>query len=275
VYTHAIEAMMRDRRALQAGTSHMLGQNFARAADITFLDRDNQRKHPWGTSWGFSTRMVGATIMAHGDDHGLVLPPNVAPLQVVVVPIFRSEEERAAVAGAVERLERAVEGVATASGPLRLKVDWREETPGFKFNHWELRGVPLRLEIGPRDVAAGQGVLVRRFDRVKEAIPLARLAGELPQRLATYQSDVLQRARDFQQQHTHRVDTLAEMGEVLEAGGGFLLAPWCGSAECEKAVSAENGATIRVIPFDSPDEAGRCVADGAPSERRVLFARAY
>jgi prolyl-tRNA synthetase len=275
VYTHAIEAMMRDRRALQAGTSHMLGQNFARAADITFLDRDNQRKHPWGTSWGFSTRMVGATIMAHGDDHGLVLPPNVAPVQVVVVPIFRSEEERAAVAGAVERLGRALEGTGTASGPLRLRVDWREETPGFKFNHWELRGVPLRLEIGPRDVAAASAVLVRRLDRQRESLPLEALPAELPARLAAYQRDVFARALEFQRANTRTVDTLDDMRQVTEGEGGFLLAPWCGSADCERLVSAETGATIRVIPFDSPDEAGRCVADGAPSERRVLFARAY
>jgi prolyl-tRNA synthetase len=275
VYTHAIEAMMRDRRALQAGTSHMLGQNFARAADITFLDRDNQRKHPWGTSWGFSTRMVGATIMAHGDDHGLVLPPNVAPVQVVVVPIFRSEEERAAVAGAVERLGRALEGTGTASGPLRLRVDWREETPGFKFNHWELRGVPLRLEIGPRDVAAGSAVLVRRLDRQRESLPLEALPAELPVRLAAYQGDVFARALEFQRANTRTVDTLDDMRQVTEGEGGFLLAPWCGSADCERLVSAETGATIRVIPFDSPDGAGRCVADGAPSERRVLFARAY
>ncbi|HZW00040.1 MAG TPA: proline--tRNA ligase, partial [Candidatus Deferrimicrobium sp.] len=168
VYTHAIEAMMRDRKALQAGTSHMLGQNFARAADIQFLDRDNQRKHPYGTSWGFSTRMVGATIMAHGDDSGLVLPPNVAPTQLVIVPIFRTEDDRVAVAAAIEGLEASLGGVQTASGPLRYKVDWSDGSPGFKFNHWELRGVPLRLEIGPRDVAAGQAVMVRRLDRAKE-----------------------------------------------------------------------------------------------------------
>jgi prolyl-tRNA synthetase len=219
--------------------------------------------------------MVGATIMAHGDDHGLVLPPNVAPTQVVVVPIFRSEDDRRAVAGAIETLEASLADVQTVSGPLRLKVDWREETPGFKYNHWELRGVPLRLEIGPRDVAAGQAVLVRRIDRVKEALPLTSLAEELPRRLAAYQTDMLQRAVDFQQQHTHRVDTLGEMGEVLAAAGGFMLAPWCGSAECEKTVSVQNGATVRVIPFDSPDEAGACVVDGRPSERRVLFARSY
>jgi len=275
VYTHAIEAMMRDRKALQAGTSHMLGQNFARAADIQFLDRDNLRKYPYGTSWGFSTRMVGATIMAHGDDHGLVLPPNVAPLQLVIVPIFRSDDDRRAVAGAIAQLEPALGDVVTDSGPLRFKVDWREETPGFKYNHWELRGVPFRLEVGPRDVAAGQGVLVRRIDRAKEALALAGLAEELPRRLSTYQADVLARAHEFQRHNTHRVDSLAEMSEILAGAGGFLMAPWCESAECERAVAAENGATIRVVPFDSPDEHGACVVDGRPSPRRVLFARAY
>jgi prolyl-tRNA synthetase len=274
-YTHAVEAMMRDRKALQAGTSHMLGQNFAKAADITFLDRNNERVHPYGTSWGFSTRMVGATIMAHGDDAGLVLPPNVAPVQVVVVPIFRSEEERTAVAGAIERLGAVLAGVQTVSGPLRYKVDWREETPGFKYNHWELRGVPFRLEVGPRDVANEAAMLVRRLDRAKESLPVAALAGELPGRLAQYQADVFQRALDFRAANTHEADSLGEMSEILDGSGGFIMAPWCGSAECEKAISAENGATIRVIPFDSPDETGACVVDGGPSERRVLFARAY
>jgi prolyl-tRNA synthetase len=275
VYTHAIEAMMRDRRALQAGTSHLLGQNFAKAADIEFLDRDNLRKHPWGTSWGFSTRMVGATIMAHGDDAGLVLPPNVAPVQAAVVPIFRNEEDRAAVAGAIERLERGLSGVQTVSGPLRLKVDWREESPGFKFNHWELRGVPFRLEVGPRDVTASQAVLVRRIDRAKETLPLDALAAELPTRLVAAQAAVFQRALDFRAQHTHAVDTYDDFRAIADGAGGFLMAPWCGSAECEARINNETGATIRVIPFDSPDEPGACLIDGRPSPRRVLFARAY
>jgi prolyl-tRNA synthetase len=275
VYTDAVEALMRDRRALQAGTSHMLGQNFARSAGIEFLDRDNVRKNPYGTSWGFSTRMVGATIMAHGDDAGLVLPPNVAPHQVVVVPIFRDEEGRVAVAGAIERLEGVFAGVQTASGPLRWKVDWREESPGFKYNHWELRGVPYRLEIGPRDVAAGQGVLVRRSDRAKEALPLDALATELPGRLAAYQAALFQRALDFRSAHTHHVDTYVDFKRVLDEDGGFLMAPWCGGDECEKQINADTGATIRLVPFDSPDEAGACLVDGRPSGRRVLFARAY
>ncbi len=307
VYTHAIEALMRDGKALQAGTSHMLGTNFARAAGIEFLDRDNQRKNPYGTSWGFSTRMVGATIMAHGDDFGLVLPPNVAPLQLVIVPIFRTEEERVAVAGSIDRLERelmdrgafvpgvagasdgssrrpgglggstgdGVPGLGASAAGVRYRVDWREESPGFKFNHWELRGVPFRLEIGPRDVAAGQGVLVKRVDRSKEQVPLDALVSQLPDRLQAYQRDLFQRALDFRAAKTHHVDSYDEFKRVLDAQGGFLMAHWCGDGDCEKRINAETGATIRVIPFDSTQESGRCVLDGARSTRRALFARAY
>ena len=275
VYTHGIEALMRDGKALQAGTSHMLGQNFANAAGIRFLDRDNQQKAPFGTSWGFSTRMVGALIMVHGDDSGLVLPPNVAPTQLAIVPIFRNDEERAAVGTALEKLEMALRDVQTASGPLRFKTDWRDEKPGFKYSHWELRGVPYRLEIGPRDVAADQGVLVRRVDRNKQSVALGALAQELPQLLADYQKMLFKRAQDFNAANTHFADTYGEFKAVLDREGGFLLAPWCGDSACEKQVNADTGATIRVIPFDSPDEAGKCLVDGKPSERRVLFARAY
>jgi prolyl-tRNA synthetase len=193
----------------------------------------------------------------------------------VVVPIFRSEDDRVAVAGAIERVEASLRDVQTASGPLRLKVDWREESPGFKYNHWELRGVPFRLEIGPRDVAAGSCVLVKRTDRSKETLPLDALATELPARLAAYQAELFQRAAEFRDANTHRVDDYVSFRAVLDGEGGFLMAPWCGSAECEKQVNADTGATIRVIPFDAPDEAGACIVDGQPSERRVLFARAY
>ena len=275
VYSHAIEAMMRDTKALQAGTSHMLGQNFARSAGIEFLDRDNQRRAPFGTSWGFSTRMVGATIMAHGDDSGLVLPPNVAPTQLVIVPIFRTEDDRRVVAEAVERVEQSLADVHTRSGALRLKIDWREESPGFKFNHWELRGVPYRLEIGPRDVASSQGVLVRRVDREKQTVGLEALAAELPERLADYQQMLFQRALEFRAQNTHLADGYDEFKAILDKEGGFLMAHWCGDVACEKQVNADTSATIRVIPFDSPDEPGKCLVDGRPSERRVLFARSY
>src|SRR5512140_979188 len=273
-YTWSIEAMMRDKKALQAGTSHMLGRNFARAAGIEFLDRDNQRKNPYGTSWGFSTRMVGATVMAHGDDSGLVLPPNVAPVQVVIVPIFRKDEEKAAVAEAIDRFQAAL--ASTPEGKaVRVKVDWREESPGFKYNHWELRGVPFRLEIGPRDVAAGQGMLVKRVDRSKEAVPLDRLAAELPERLRAYQAALFQRAKSFMDDNTFYVDTYQQLKDGLESTGGFFMAPWCGSGKCEKQINDEIGATIRNIPFDSPADKGKCMICGAESPRRVLFARAY
>jgi prolyl-tRNA synthetase len=266
---------MRDGKALQAGTSHMLGQNFAKAAGIEFLDRDNKLKNPYGTSWGFTTRMVGATVMVHGDDSGLVLPPNVAPHQVVIVPIYRSEDDRVAVAAAIDKLEKSLADVQTVSGPLRFKTDWQEESPGFKFNHWELRGVPYRLEIGPRDVTANQGVLVRRVDRAKDTVSLDALASELPARLADYQQLLFQRALDFRTANTHLADSYGEFKEVLDKEGGFLLAHWCGDGACEKQINAETGASIRVIPFDSPEESGKCLIDDKPSKQRVLFARAY
>jgi prolyl-tRNA synthetase len=275
VYTDTIEAMMRDKKALQGGTSHMLGQNFAKAAGIEFLDRDNKLQHPYGTSWGYTTRMVGATVMVHGDESGLVLPPNLAPIQLVIVPIFRSDDDKRLVAEAIESVQKSLADVTTVSGPLRVKVDWREESPGFKYSHWEMRGVPYRLEIGPRDVAAGNGVLVRRVDRDKQTIALNALAADLPTRLADYQHMLFQRALDFRTANTRVADTYDEFKAILDQEGGFLMAPWCGSAECEKQVNADTGATLRCIPFDSPEEAGQCIVDGKPSGRRVLFARAY
>ena len=273
-WTWCVEAMMRDRKALQAGTSHMLGQNFARAAGIEFLDSDNVRRNPYGTSWGFSTRMVGATIMAHGDDSGLVLPPNVAPVQVVVVPIFRKDEEKAAVAAAIDRFQATLAETPDGAA-VRVKVDWRDDSPGFKYNHWELRGVPFRLEIGPRDVAAGQGILVKRVDRSKQAMTLDRLAAELPAQLRDYQAELLKRAFEFREASTHRVDTYRQLKDGLDGEGGFFMAPWCGDTKCERQVNEETGATIRCIPLDSSAESGKCTICGGPSERRVLFARAY
>jgi prolyl-tRNA synthetase len=274
VYSHSIEAMMRDGKALQAGTSHMLGQNFARSAGIEFLDRENQLQAPYGTSWGFSTRMVGAVIMAHGDESGLVLPPRLAPVQVVVVPIFRGDEDRAAVVAAVDRLTAEL-AASDAGRTVRVKVDWREESPGFKYSHWELRGVPFRIEIGPRDVAAGQAVLVRRVDRAKEVLPISTIVEQLPSRLAAYQDHLFQRALEFRAANSHEVNSYEEFKAVLEERGGFLWAHWCGDDACEKQVAADTGATLRVIPFDGAADSGSCLIDGRPSERRVVFARAY
>ena len=278
VDTLAIEALMRDRKALQAGTSHYLGDNFTRAEGIEFLDRDNVRKHPHGTSWGLSTRMVGATVMAHGDDDGLILPPRVAPYQAVVVPIWRRDEERSAVEGAVDRVRASLaDGARTADGGrIRLWIDARDDvTPGAKFAHWELRGVPFRIEIGPRDVAAQHVVLVRRTDRSKEAVPLAGLAAELPARLDRYQADLFQRAVAFREEHTHRIEDYEAFKSTIEDEGGFLLAHWCESEACERQINEETGATIRIVPLDGEREEGVCLIDGAPSHQRVVFARAY
>jgi len=278
VDTLSIEALMRDRKALQAGTSHYLGDNFTRAEGIEFLDRDNVRKHPHGTSWGLSTRMVGATVMAHGDDDGLILPPRVAPYHAVVVPIWRRDEERSAVEGAIEHLESLLAGDAgsQAGRAVRVHVDRRDDvTPGAKFAHWELRGVPFRIEIGPRDVAAEQAILVRRVDRAKETVPLAALAAELPARLERYQADLFQRALTFRDENTHRVDDYDSFKAVLDEQGGFLLAHWCESEACERQISQETGATIRVVPLDGEAEEGICLIDGGRSTQRVVFARAY
>jgi prolyl-tRNA synthetase len=213
--------------------------------------------------------------MAHGDDDGLILPPRVAPYHAVVVPIWRRDEERTVVEEAIERL-RAMLTADPAGRAVRLHVDGRDDvTPGAKFAHWELRGVPFRIEIGPRDVAAEQAVLVRRVDRAKETVPLAALAAELPGRLDRYQDELFARALAFRDENTHRVDSYAQFKSVLEEQGGFLLAHWCESEACERQVNEETGATIRVVPLDGEAEEGVCLIDGGRSTQRVVFARAY
>jgi prolyl-tRNA synthetase len=280
------EALMGDRRALQMGTSHDLGANFARAFDIRFLDRDNEQRHPSGTSWGFSWRTIGAVIMVHGDDRGLVLPPRITPIQVVVVPIARTEEERAAVEAAIAPVEAALR-VQTVFGDqrIRVRVDRRDDvTPGYKFNDWELRGVPIRLEIGPRDVAAGTVVVVERSPSEGDAIAKASVAVEqLPAEIAPtlerLQVRLLERATAFQRANTHRVSGWDELVAVNAADGGFLVAGWCGSAACERDVQATTGATLRVLPFedqlDGIESPPACVRCGAPATETAVFARAY
>ena len=280
------ESLMGDRRALQMGTSHNLGQNFARGFDIRFLDRDNERRHPHGTSWGFSWRTIGAVIMAHGDDRGLIVPPRVAPIHVVIVPIWRTDEERSVIAPVVERaLGELKAHRVLGDQPIRARADWRDDlTPGFKFNHWELRGVPLRVEIGPRDVAVGQCVVASRLEAdagrsAKQTLPLDGLGLELGGRLEVFQRALYERADRFRRENTHVVDTWQDFARVAGEQGGFLLAGWCGSAECEAQVQAETQATLRVIPFHGElpeaDESGSCVRCGGGSEQRVVFAKAY
>lgn len=275
VDTYAIEALMGDRKALQAGTSHYLGQNFAKVFGIEFLDRNNELQHPYQTSWGASTRLVGMAVMVHGDDQGLVLPPRIAPYEVVVVPIARSDAaERAAV------IERAgqVRDELTAAG-IRVVFDDREEvTPGFKFNEWEMKGVPVRIELGPRDVAAGQAVVARRDQpgqESKQALPLTGITGAVRELLDDVQEALFQRALAFQKENSYHPTSYQAMKEMLGEFGGFHYAGWCGSAVCEQTVKADTQATIRVIPFDQPDDPGRCVVCGEEAADEVVFAKAY
>jgi prolyl-tRNA synthetase len=269
--THTVEAMMGGKFwALQSGTSHDLGDHFGRVFDIQFLDRDGERKFAFNTSWGLSHRVVGATIMVHGDAAGLKLPPRVAPVQAVIIPIWRTEEERQAVAGLVARVEQAL------TGSIRVRADWRDDhTPGFKFNEWELKGVPLRLEIGPRDVVAEQAVIVRRDTRAKQPVRLDALAATVTDLLNEMQQGLLRSATEMRESHTVEVDTYAELAERGAANAGWSLAHWCGSAACEAQVKAETKATSRCIPRDLPPELGACIVCGGESAQRVIFARAY
>ncbi len=270
VYTLTLEGLMRDGLALQMGTSHYFGQNFARAYDISFSNKDNERELCYSTSWGISTRMVGALVMAHGDDSGLILPPKVAPIQVVVVPIFRDAESRA-------KVERFVDGWALelkAAG-IRHRVDWRDERPGDKYSHWELKGVPLRLNVGSRDVDADQVELVDRLSRERRPVPAAGIAERLQKELTEFQARLFERALAFQRANTFELSTLDEVVAHFRERAGFVWAPWCGDAECEARIKAEaGGVTIRTI--DSEETAGgKCLVCGQPARYRVALAKAY
>ncbi|MFN8484936.1 MAG: proline--tRNA ligase [Anaerolineae bacterium] len=275
VRTYTIESMMPDGRALQSGTSHNLGQNFARAFDIQYQDRDNTLKHAWTTSWGLSWRMLGAVIGIHGDDQGLKLPPRLAPIQVVVVPIWKTEDEQSAVMGAARQI------VASLPKDVRVHLDDRDGlTPGFKFNDWEMRGVPLRIEIGPKDVDKGQVVLARRDipgKPGKEFIGWDALPTVVPARLDAIQSSMFEAARAKMQAMTRSVATYDEFkASIPETGGfGFIRAYWAGDDEDEARVKRETGATIRAFPFDQPTEPGRCMLTGKETSRVAIFARAY
>ncbi len=268
--TYSIEALMRDGRALQAGTSHNLGQNFSRAFEIQFQGRDKVLQHAWTTSWGVSTRLVGAVIMTHGDDSGLVLPPRVAPHQVVIVPIPRGNWKDTVLPRA-----EAIRDELTAAG-VRVKLDASEEnSPGWKFAEWELRGVPLRLEIGPKDLEKAQVMSARRDTREKAPIPMADLAARVPALLDQIQGDLLARARAFRESHTTRVDTWEEFRTAMEGRPGFVVASWCGRAECEATIKAETQATLRNIPLAEPPVPGHCVKCQQPSGVKAWFAKAY
>jgi len=266
--TYTIEGLMQDGKALQMGTSHNLGQNFAKAFDIQFQDVDGTRKFAWTTSWGVSTRLIGALVMAHGDDNGLVLPPRVAPIQVVLVPIFRKEEEKKAV---LEEANRIV--AALKEHGLRAKLDDREQLkPGPKFFEWEKKGVPLRLEFGPRDLADYKVVAVRRDTGEKDSVPIDGLAEALAKRLDEIQEGLLARAEERTNARTRTAETMEEFEELLESPGGFVLASWDGTDETELAIKERTKATIRIL---GDEVEGTCILTGKPAKRRAYFARAY
>ncbi len=270
VDTYCIEAMMQDGKALQAATSHFLGQNFAQAFDVKFLNRENQLEYVWGTSWGASTRLMGALIMAHSDDQGLVLPPRLAPMQVVIVPIYRNDEQLQAVREAVAPLLKELK-----SKGISVKFDDSDANkPGWKFAEYELRGVPVRLAIGARDLENGTVEIARRDTREKQTVPMDGLADRIAGLLNEIQASIYQKALNFREENTHRVDSWAQFEAQIEKGG-FLLAHWDGTSETEEAIKDATKATIRCIPLDAPEEDGVCVFSGKPSSQRVIFARAY
>ncbi|MDZ7266708.1 MAG: proline--tRNA ligase [candidate division KSB1 bacterium] len=268
--TYCIEAMMQDGRALQAGTSHHLGQNFAKAFDVRYLNEQGTLEYVWATSWGVSTRLIGALIMTHSDDNGLVLPPRLAPLSVVLVPIWRKEEEKALV------LQRAQQLTAEWKDRFSFKIDDRDNyRPGYKFNEWEKRGVPLRVELGPKDVQQGTVVLVRRDLGEKRVVPQTVLAEEIPRELAAMQQALFERALAFRERNTYVIDDYEQFKQAIEEHGGFYWAHWCGEREAEERLQEETKATIRCIPLAGKKEAGRCLITGKPSSQRVLMAKAY
>jgi prolyl-tRNA synthetase len=269
--SYAIEAMMQDGRALQAGTSHNLGQNFAKAFDITYTDQNNQLQHAWTTSWGVSTRLIGALIMAHSDDEGLVVPPRIAPTQVVIVPIFKTDAERSRVLEATARLS------ADWKGALRFKVDEREQySPGYKFNEWELKGIPVRVEIGPKDIEKRTVGIARRDQPGKQGKSFVSQEGlkqRLESLLAEIQLALYDRALRFREEHTYQASNYDELKQGVEKG--FVHAYWAGTREDEDKIQDETGATIRLLPLDQTGTAGKCVYSGKPAQKIAVFARAY
>jgi len=271
VDTYCIEAIMQDGKALQAGTSHYLGQNFAKAFDVQFTTKEGKLELVWGTSWGVSTRLIGALIMAHSDDDGLVLPPKLAPIHVVIVPIFKSEEELNKIS---EKANSLV--VQLRQQGYSVKFDNRDtQKPGFKFAEYELKGVPVRIAIGPRDLESGTVEVARRDTKEKKVIRLDEVAAAIPHLLDEIQANIYQKALKFRNEQTTSVDSYDDFKKVLDGKGGFILAHWDGTAETEAAIKEETKATIRCIPLDAVEENGKCVYSGKPSGRRVLFARAY
>ena len=271
VETYCIEGLMRDGKALQCGTSHFLGQNFAKAYDVTFVNADGDQEHAWATSWGFSTRMVGGAIMAHGDDAGLRLPPAVAPVQVAIVPIYRSDEERASVLAVADLLrdELAVQGI-------RVRLDDRDQhRPGYKFAEWELKGVPVRIELGPRDVAAGRVVVASRMGGDKQEVTVSEAAAGMGDRLASVQRELYADALAYREVNTHEITSFDAFASGVDEQGGFWVGAWCGDGSCEAEIAARTRATIRFLPIEPADPGADCMHCGNPGVEVAYWARAY
>ena len=270
IETYCIEALMQDGKALQAGTSHFLGQNFAKAFDVQFLSRENKLEYVWATSWGVSTRLIGALIMSHSDNSGLILPPKLAPIQVVIVPIYRNEEQLAVISKKVEDIVKELK----AKG-ISVKFDNRDtRKPGFKFSEWELKGVPVRLAIGPRDLENGTVEVARRDTLEKENLQMADIAEKIDHLLEKIQDNIYQKASAFRDDNTFCVDSWEVFKQKIE-DGGFVYAHWDGTSETELKIKDETKATVRLIPIEGKDEEGKCIYSGKPSKRRVVFAKAY
>ena len=271
VDTYCIEALMQDGKALQAGTSHFLGQNFAKAFDVKFLSKENKLEYVWATSWGVSTRLMGALIMAHSDDHGLVIPPRLAPIQVVIVPIYKKTEELEAISQRAVAIKESL-----AKRGISVRYDDRDTfKPGWKFAEYEFKGVPVRLAIGPRDMENNTVEVARRDTLEKEIYSVTDIENKIGHLLEQIQNNLFQKALSFRESNTFIVNTWDEFVAQLDREGGFILAHWDGSPETEQAIKEETRATIRTIPFDAPAEKGKCVYSGKPSAHRVVFARAY
>jgi prolyl-tRNA synthetase len=269
--TYCIEALMQDGKALQAGTSHFLGQNFAKAFDVKFANQEGKQEHVWGTSWGVSTRLMGALVMTHSDDNGLVLPPNLAPIQVVIVPIFKTDEE-------FEKISAVVDGLVAQFKKLKISVKYDDRTtqkPGFKFAEWELKGVPVRIAVGPKDLENGTFEVARRDTLTKEVVSNDRIVSYINDLLETIQNDLFSKALDYRDTHITEVNSFEEFQEVLENKAGFISAHWDGTPETEEKIKDLTKATIRCVPLDRVEEEGKCVFSGAKSTGRVLFAKAY
>ena len=269
--TLCIEALMQDGKALQAGTSHFLGQNFAKAFDVTFANKDGKLEHVWATSWGVSTRLIGALIMAHADNNGLVLPPKIAPIQVVMIPIYKGEEQLAEVTARLTEISKELKALG-----ISVKIDARDHTrSGFKFAEYELKGVPVRIALGARDMENGTIEIARRDTLSKEVVPQDGVATYIKDLLEDIQNNIFQKALNYRNEHNTKVDTYEEFKEVLETKGGFIYAHWDGTSETEDRIKDETKATIRCIPMDDDVEEGVCIFTGKPSKRRVLFAKSY